>query len=333
MTIVSAETDRCHNVCELILIGLLAGVQCLVSMKRIWLLAVFAAILASVTVANTARSATAFSFQVFYDSLSPYGRWVKDLQYGFVWIPAVENNFHPYYSHGYWAMTQYGNTWISAYSWGWAAFHYGCWTYDDFYGWIWIPGQYWSPACVSWRKDNRSYGWAPLAPNKEATDTDESKCPRNWWVFVPATLIHDPHFHPNAYGHSKRMRAFRRSKAITCSNNAQNHYSVCAGPDVETIQRQTGQGVKVWALLQNIHPATAVAMNSSITLFHPEKIVKLQNEAPSVFMTAPQPISRPVALPRRSFDEAIRDSYGHPQENFDTVKYRMFAQPGSYIQK
>jgi len=27
------------------------------------------------------------SFQVFYDELSPYGTWVDDPEYGYIWIP------------------------------------------------------------------------------------------------------------------------------------------------------------------------------------------------------------------------------------------------------
>lgn len=78
------------------------------------------------------------SYQEFYDGLSPYGQWLYDSQYGYVWLPDVGPDFRPYYTNGYWAMTQYGNTWVSGYDWGWAAFHYGRWTFDQYYGWLWI---------------------------------------------------------------------------------------------------------------------------------------------------------------------------------------------------
>lgn len=34
------------------------------------------------------------SFQVFYNELSPYGDWVMDPTYGYVWVPFVEQFIH-----------------------------------------------------------------------------------------------------------------------------------------------------------------------------------------------------------------------------------------------
>ena len=65
------------------------------------------------------------SDQDFYDSLSPYGVWVNDPQYGDVWVPDVRGDFRPYATQGHWVLTEYGNTWVSDYPWGWATFHYG----------------------------------------------------------------------------------------------------------------------------------------------------------------------------------------------------------------
>ncbi len=31
-------------------------------------------------------------------------------------------------------------------------------------GWVWVPGDEWAPAWVSWRKGNDYVGWAPLPP-------------------------------------------------------------------------------------------------------------------------------------------------------------------------
>src|SRR6185312_12078650 len=83
-----------------------------------------------------AQPGTDVSIQDFYDNLSPYGQWVDDQEYGYVFVPNVEQGFRPYYTDGYWAMTEYGNTWVSNYPWGWACFHYGRWTYDTYYGWV-----------------------------------------------------------------------------------------------------------------------------------------------------------------------------------------------------
>ncbi len=94
------------------------------------------------------------SFQVFYDELSPYGDWVKDARYGYIWLPAVREDFHPYGTEGHWVMTEYGNAWVSYYDWGWAPFHYGRWYFDDYFqSWAWIPGYEWGPAWVNWRTE------------------------------------------------------------------------------------------------------------------------------------------------------------------------------------
>lgn len=103
------------------------------------------------------------SFQVFYDQLAPYGEWINDPDYGYIWLPDAGQDFQPYASNGRWVNTQYGNTWYSDYDWGWAPFHYGRWVRNNYYGWAWVPGYEWGPAWVSWRQGGGQYGWAPLA--------------------------------------------------------------------------------------------------------------------------------------------------------------------------
>jgi hypothetical protein len=106
---------------------------------------------------------TTVSFQVFYDELSPYGTWINDPNYGYVWAPNAVSTFAPYSTNGYWIYTDYGWTWVSNYAWGWAPFHYGRWNYEPAYGWIWIPDTEWGPAWVYWRDSPDYYGWAPMA--------------------------------------------------------------------------------------------------------------------------------------------------------------------------
>lgn len=104
------------------------------------------------------------SFQVFYDDLSPYGTWVDNPQYGYVWVPNVSPIFSPYATNGYWIYTDAGWTWYSNYPWGWAPFHYGRWYNDITYGPVWVPGYEWGPGWVSWRSSASYYGWAPMGP-------------------------------------------------------------------------------------------------------------------------------------------------------------------------
>ena len=104
-------------------------------------LAIAAVTLALIGAAPQKASAqVSVSFQVFYDDLSPYGNWVDNPNYGYVWVPDVSPGFTPYGTNGYWAFTEAGWTWVSEYPWGWAPFHYGRWYADPMYGYMWIPG-------------------------------------------------------------------------------------------------------------------------------------------------------------------------------------------------
>src|SRR5262249_36049080 len=47
----------------------------------------------------------------FYDSLSPYGTWVNDSEYGWAWSPRVETGWQPYVDGGHWVWTDSGWYW------------------------------------------------------------------------------------------------------------------------------------------------------------------------------------------------------------------------------
>ena len=104
------------------------------------------------------------SFGVFYSSMSPYGEWIAIDHDVYAWHPLdVGPDWRPY-TVGRWVWTDDGWYWFSDEPWGWAAYHYGRWYYDDFYGWVWIPGYEWAPAWVEWRYGEDYVGWAPLSP-------------------------------------------------------------------------------------------------------------------------------------------------------------------------
>jgi hypothetical protein len=108
------------------------------------------------------------NYDVFYDRLAPEGRWFNADDYGYVWQPNVavsESSWRPY-SDGHWVWTDRGWFWNSNEDFGWATYHYGRWALVDGAGWVWVPGQQWAPAWVSWRHtdDDDYVGWAPLPP-------------------------------------------------------------------------------------------------------------------------------------------------------------------------
>ena len=125
------------------------------------------------------------SFQIFYDNLSPYGQWVNNPSYGYVWIPSTSDDFSPYVTAGHWVITDYGWTWVSDYKWGWAPFHYGRWDRTGDYGWFWIPDNEWGPSWVIWKRGQDFFGWAPMMPGTKADMSFIGKYPDlDRWIFV-----------------------------------------------------------------------------------------------------------------------------------------------------
>ncbi|HEY3854385.1 MAG TPA: DUF6600 domain-containing protein [Verrucomicrobiae bacterium] len=107
------------------------------------------------------------SSNVFADALAPYGNWVQVPEYGAAWHPTVETanpDWKPYVDDGQWIDSDSGWYWQSEYPWGARPFHYGGWINAPQYGWVWVPGNTWAPAWVSWRTANSYVGWAPLPP-------------------------------------------------------------------------------------------------------------------------------------------------------------------------
>ena len=90
--------------------------------------------------------------QSLMQSLANYGVWMAHPQLGWVWQPHDVQPWWQPFSVGEWVVTQDGSPyWNSSLPFGWAVEHYGAWTYDDSRGWLWVPGNEWSPAPVSWR--------------------------------------------------------------------------------------------------------------------------------------------------------------------------------------
>jgi len=106
------------------------------------------------------------SYQTFYDDLSPYGAWIAMPGYGYVWQPTAttQNPGWRPYTLGRWAFTDQGWAWVSDEPFGWITYHYGRWMRTRSLNWVWVPGDQWAPAWVSWRYGNDYIGWAPLPP-------------------------------------------------------------------------------------------------------------------------------------------------------------------------
>ena len=104
-------------------------------------------------------------FDNFYEPLADYGSWFNTADYGYVFQPTIvrDISWRPY-TRGRWAFTDQGWTWVSNEPFGWACYHYGRWALLRNQGWVWIPGDEWAPAWVTWRESPGYVGWAPLPP-------------------------------------------------------------------------------------------------------------------------------------------------------------------------
>ena len=208
------------------------------------------------------------SFQVFYDELMPYGDWVKDVNYGYIWLPAVGADFHPYGSNGHWMMTDYGNTWVSYYDWGWAPFHYGRWYFDNYYqSWAWIPGYDWGPAWVNWRTGGGYYGWAPLGPG--VSISVRVNIPSFHWVFLPSHRI----YHHHAYNYyAPRKTKVRIYNNTTVINNTvvYNNNRYVSGPNRREVERVTRRAVPVYSVRGSQSPGRASVSRNSVEIYRPD---------------------------------------------------------------
>src|SRR5436190_7223778 len=150
----------------------------------------------------------------FQDDLAPYGNWIDDSTYGRVWQPEgslVGADFTPYYTGGHWTLTEFGWTWVSDFSWGWAPFHYGRWIAVSGYGWCWVPGTIWGPAWVAWRAGDGYVGWAALPPR--GVSVTATYGPRSPWRFSRAADLNAPR--PRCVPARDERGMFHRTTLVT----------------------------------------------------------------------------------------------------------------------
>jgi hypothetical protein len=208
------------------------------------------------------------SFQVFYDELSPYGDWIDDPHYGYVWVPYADQNFQPYRTNGHWVMSTYGNTWVSQYDWGWAPFHYGRWFFSDFYGWAWIPGYEWGPAWVNWRSGRGYYGWLPLGP--QTYFYTSARYPiHSRWVFVPRRRLLSRNVY-RYYLPGRNVNIIYNQTTIINNTYIHNNNTYISGPSRSELRRVTRRNVPVFEVSQGRRPGRTSINKNSISLYKPE---------------------------------------------------------------
>jgi hypothetical protein len=242
------------------------------TLLRIFALFVLINGLALTAPGTASANGTTISLQVFYDQLSPYGTWIYDPQFGYVWLPSEGPGFYPYETGGHWLLTDYGWTWVSDYSWGWAPFHYGRWYFDTMYGWLWIPGDDWGPAWVNWRMCDGYYGWAPMAPGFRMGFSfgRRYELPPERWVFVQNRYLMSHEIRHYAIDHSGNRSLMSHSTVITNTReDNQRNVRFYSGPDPKQVERITGEKIRPVRVNESARPEQRVS-NDQLKIYRPE---------------------------------------------------------------
>jgi hypothetical protein len=188
------------------------------------------------------------SIDLFYTELADYGDWVSNSQYDYVWVPTkVDSEWTPY-TNGHWVNTdQYGWFFESDEPFGWAVYHYGRWGYDDQLGWFWVPGTQWAPAWVSWRRDERVVGWAPLPPEGRGIQTSirvtVRDIPQRNWVFIDSNEFLAPRLRVVVHYGDRSPDYYRRTRPVG-PVVVKNNIVVNNVINVNFIQQATGKRVE-----------------------------------------------------------------------------------------
>jgi hypothetical protein len=192
------------------------------------------------------------SYDTFYTQLDRYGDWRETSDYGYVWQPrqAQSRTWRPY-TDGHWVYTDVGWTWVSEEPFGWATYHYGRWTRLRNIGWVWVPGDEWAPAWVSWRKSNDYVGWAPLPPEARF---DRGTGIHNWsdsyydvgpdqYCFVETKQFGAPRLENAVVPFERNVTIVNQTTNIT--NITYNNTTIVnQGPSYDEIRTQTQQPIE-----------------------------------------------------------------------------------------
>jgi len=234
------------------------------------------------------------SYDTFYTQLDRYGDWRETSDYGYVWQPrqAQSRTWRPY-TDGHWVYTDVGWTWVSEEPFGWATYHYGRWTRLRNIGWVWVPGDEWAPAWVSWRKSNDYVGWAPLPPEARF---DRGTGIHNWsdsyydvgpdqYCFVETKQFGAPRLE-NAVVPSERNVTIVNQTTNVTNITYNNTTIVNQGPSYDEIRTQTQQPIERLRLEREV--------NININLGEPRPVVRGQAiVVPAPLIARSQAVERP----------------------------------------
>ena len=176
--------------------------------------------------------------QVDFGYLSSYGVWTNTARFGNVWVPHANRTagWRPYF-YGQWDYTDYGWTWASDEAWGSGPYHYGRWAWDNVHRWVWIPGNVWGPAWVTWRSGGGCVGWAPLGPAGVVFNHFA------YWTFVSQQHIYRRSVRTVIIPHTRVSGVYGQTVRIGHTGRIRGHggrvVTYNAGPRRSTVQTWT----------------------------------------------------------------------------------------------
>ncbi|MFC5455318.1 DUF6600 domain-containing protein [Prosthecobacter fluviatilis] len=191
-------------------------------------------------------------YSLFYERLSPYGRWFEVNGYGYCWRPTITVAGWRPYVDGCWVWSSLGWAWQSNEPFGWATYHYGRWLNLARYGWVWVPGSEWAPAWVAWRQSRDCVGWAPLPPEPGACSGVYRDCDSRYglgpasYTFIETTQFVSPTY-INVYAPVTRQTTiFQHSVNVTqiVPSRGQGHaFTSHGGPPRVQMEQACGRSV------------------------------------------------------------------------------------------
>ncbi len=271
------------------------------------------------------------SYSVFYTRLEPFGAWIETPTYGYVWQPrnAMESRSWRPYTDGHWVYTDAGWTWISEEPFGWATYHYGRWTRLRGIGWVWVPGDEWAPAWVSWRVSNDYVGWAPLPPEAQF----EARVGiRNWadnyydigpeqYCFVPTREIGAERIERVVVSPEQNVTIVNQTTNVT-NITYNNTVVVNQGPNYDELRARSQQPI----------PRLRLERRTTIAAENLRAVVKGEVvEVPAPVIARAQPVERPPIVKQKVSESVVEHGWeqvaGQPGAQQARAKMKAEATP------
>lgn len=237
---------------------------------------------------------------IFYDSLSPYGRWFSVVEYGWVWSPYDVSVVWQPYTNGYWVFSDYGWTWVSNWRWGWGPFHYGRWVYHTRYGWFWIPGREWGPAWVVWRHRPGWVGWAPMPPQRGwrvglefdiRHDSDRSIDPYSY-RFIEERNFPSRDLNRHLESPARNVTLIQETREMTDYRRTENRV-INRSLEAEPIERATGRAVTRHRVTDTGSPGGGEKISGNdVRVYRPDISRSTTDRTPQTRSATPQEASR-----------------------------------------